>query len=88
MSDAFEIEPDRVERPSRNAFAITPHASNPVVPLPKAIYVGGAGDIVLRSVDGSADVTFVGVPAGSILPVRARFIRVTGTTATGIIGLA
>ena len=88
MSDAFNVEPDRVERPSRNAFAITPHASNEVTPLPKAIYVGGAGDVVLRSVDGTDDVTFVGVLAGSIIPVRAKFVRATGTTATGIIGLA
>lgn len=88
MTDAFGIEPDRVERPSRNSFAITPHATNPVIPLPKGIYVGGAGNITLRTVDGTADVVLNNVPAGVILPVRAQFVRATGTTATGLVGLA
>jgi hypothetical protein len=32
-------------------------------------------------------VTFVGVAAGSILPVMARRVYVTGTTATNIVAL-
>lgn len=88
MSDKFAIFPDEASHPAREAFAITPHATNAISPLPKAIYVGGAGDIALRCVDSGADVTLVAVPVGTILPVRASHVRVTGTTATNLVGLA
>ena len=51
----------------------------------RGIYVGGAGNISLIDAFGNAAVTFVGLPACSVLPVRAKRIRVTGTTATGLI---
>ena len=53
------------------------------------IYVGGTGDVALaQSATGTA-VTFVGVPAGSFLPIRLRDGRImsTNTTATGIVSL-
>lgn len=72
---------------ARNAAAITPHATNALSPTPRAIYVGGAGDITLRSRDGNADVVFVAVPAGTILPVMAQFVRAAGTTATALVAM-
>ena len=56
--------------------------ANPV----RAIYVGGAGSVVITTVAGT-DVTFSGLPAGMILPVRAKRVKATGTTATGLVGL-
>jgi hypothetical protein len=88
MTDVFAFEQDRVFHPSRTAFAITPHDSNAISPVPKAIYVGGGGNITLRTTEASSDVVFANVPDGAIIPVRARFIRATGTTATNIVGLA
>ncbi len=43
----------------------------------RAIYVGGAGDIVVVWPDGSTS-THVGVPAGTVLPVRAKRVNSTG----------
>jgi hypothetical protein len=53
----------------------------------RGIYVGGAGNIKLIDAFGNAAVTFVGLTACSVLPVRARRIFTTpsGTTATGLV---
>jgi hypothetical protein len=71
--------------PSPRFAAITPHDEDQITP-PRAIYVGGAGDIVAVGVDGN-DETFKAVPQGSILPIRPKLIKDTGTTATLLIGL-
>lgn len=73
--------------PSNNVKAVTPHATNAISPVPRALYIGGAGDVALRAAGDGADVTFVGLTAGSILPVRAQYVRATGTTATNIVAL-
>lgn len=73
--------------PARLAFAITPHDTNPIATLPRAVIVGGAGNVTLRAVDSGADVT-IAVVAAQVLDIRASHIRATGTTATGLVGLA
>lgn len=88
MADRFDSQIDSLTQPARQAFAITPHASAEIDPLPKALYVGTGGDITLRAVDGQADVLFKNVAAGQILDVRVRYVRAAGTTATDIVGLA
>lgn len=51
-----------------------------------AIYVGGAGNMVVVLADGTA-VTFNGVAAGSIIPIRAIRVNATNTTATNLVAL-
>lgn len=82
------LEPDHAIAGSRYPFAITPHDSNELARDVKAIYVGVTGNITLRTRQGGADVLFSNVLAGSILPVRAAYVRATGTTASGLVGLA
>lgn len=86
--DNFEPTVDSLVAPARNAFTIVPNDSAALPSLPKAIYVGSGGTIILRPVDGTQDVTFFGVASGSILDIRAKFIRATGTTASFMVGLA
>lgn len=88
MADRFDSQIDSLTQPARNAFAITPHASGEVDPLPKALFVGTGGNVTLRTADGSADVVFKNVPSGAYLMVRAKYVRASGTTATDIVGLA
>ena len=77
------LEPQNSDFPANKHFAITP-ADTDLAVVPRAIYVGVAGTLVLRDVAG-VDVTYTAV-AGSIIPFRA--IRVgAASTATGIIGL-
>lgn len=88
MSDPFLYQADTPSQPARNAFAITPHATNEIDPLPKAVFVGTGGTIVGRPVGASADVTFKNIASGQILDVRFQYIRVSGTTAADLVGLA
>ena len=50
------------------------------------LYVGGAGTLKVTTVGGD-EVTFVGVTAGSFIPVQVLQVFATGTSATNIIAL-
>ena len=50
------------------------------------VYVGGTGNVRVLTADGS-DITFVGVPAGTTLPISVTQVFSTSTTATSILGL-
>jgi hypothetical protein len=49
-----------------------------------ALYVGGAGNVVMVT-EGGDTVTFTGVPAGTTLVIRFKQIRSTDTTATNMV---
>lgn len=51
-----------------------------------AIYVGAGGDIVVVQQDGNT-YTLVGAIAGTIIPVRAKRINQTNTTASNLVAL-
>ena len=87
MNDSFAASGDSLIAPARQAFTITPDDGADMPRAAKAIYVGSDGDIVLRAVHSDDDVTFRNVAAGSILAVRVRAVRASGTTATDLIGL-
>jgi hypothetical protein len=70
--------------PAEDAFTLTPHLSNEM-PANRGFMVNVAGDVVIRAQKGSADVTLT-VLAGVIYPISVKFLRVAGTTATGITG--
>ena len=72
--------------PSPGFAAITPHDSTNFAAPCRGIYVGGAGNVVVVGLDTVA-VTFVGVAAGSILPVQAIRVNSTSTTATSLVAL-
>lgn len=76
--DDFQANGDAVVAPARRMFAITPHDTNEVDPIPKAIRANAAGSVTLRAVDSTADVTFA-VVAGEVVDVRARFVRASTT---------
>lgn len=88
MKDLMLWQRDGTDQPSRRQFAIVPHNINELPFLPKGIYVGTGGDVCLRGVDSTEDVTYKNLPSASYINVRAQFVRATGTTATNLIAEA
>ena len=78
------------------AAAVTPGATTATIPSISTaagsgnngcvLYVGGAGDVQVITVGGD-NVTFVGVNAGTFLPVLVKQVVSTSTTATSILAL-
>ncbi len=87
-SDNFSATADSTAAPSTAPFTITPSDAVALPVVPKALYVGTAGIVVLRGVNGAADVVFKNVSSGQVLDIRAAYVRATGTTAADIVGLA
>lgn len=85
MTDRFSTLNDAVNAPSRSVLTVTPNDSAALPVVPKALYVGTGGDVTLRCVDDSADVTFRNVPSGGLIRARATHVRATGTTAANIL---
>ena len=86
MSDPFSSYLPGLDSPADDAAAVTPSNTVDLATVARSLYVGGAGNVSLVTARGTT-VTFTAVPAGSILPVRCRRVRVTGTTATAIVAL-
>lgn len=56
----------------------------------RAIYVGGAGNVAVKTTATAAAVTFTAPPVGTILPITidGGYIMATNTTATLLVALA
>ncbi len=87
MVNEFDSTSDTPIAPARNVTLLTPDDNNDLANVAKALWVGGAGNISLIAVDDSAAVTISGIAAGSVLPIRAKRVRSTGTTTTLIVNL-
>lgn len=70
-----------------NIFTITPSDTVKLrVPI-NAIWVGGAGDLVVKNIQGET-VDFGTVPAGTLLPLPGISFVMAATTATDLVGYA
>lgn len=86
MSENFQGRADQFSAPARRGFAI---AASDAADLPaetRAIYVGTGGDLALVLASGD-QITLAGIAGGMLLPVRARRVIATGTTASQLVGL-
>lgn len=68
-----------------SAFAITPSNSANLANV-SVVYVGGSGNVRVTTAQGD-DVTFVGLVAGTVIPVQVLKVWSTSTTATNLIGI-
>ena len=71
---------------ARDAFVITKSDATVFTTPAEAVYVGGAGDVAVRTIRQTV-ITFSGMAAGTVLPVRCDMVMSTNTTATNLVGL-
>ncbi len=73
--------------PYSRMAAVTPSDSVDISFVSAAIYVGGAGALVVTPFGGTSNVTFAAVPAGTTIPIRVTRVLSAGTAATSIVAL-
>ena len=71
--------------PASKVAAVTPSDDTDLTGT-RGLYIGGDGDVLIRTIFTDSTVTFAAVPAGSILPVQATRVM-AATTATNIVAL-
>ena len=76
-----------LDSPAGSAAAVTASNTADLITPARALYIGGAGDVVVNMLGEGSSITFAGLAAGSILPVRVSRVLATGTTATDIVAL-
>lgn len=85
MADEYYGDVD-VTTPALKMWLITPHDTNVLDPIPKALRFDAAGAVTLRAMQSSVDVV-INVAAGEVLAVRAILVKDTGSDAIVIHGL-
>jgi hypothetical protein len=85
-TDSFSNQKTVAYAPATNAVAVTANDSADLSYVTRAIYVGNGGNVKVDMQD-SGTVIFLAVPTGMTLPIRAKRVYATGTTATSIIAL-
>lgn len=73
---------NRSPRHYRKHAAVTAHDTNEQNPRPRSLLITAAGNLTIRLVDSTADLTLSAVAANTILPFRTKLIKSTGLTAT------
>lgn len=82
MSNPFAGRALPISGPARDILPVTPHDTNALPTVAIGLFSETAGTIVFESTGGA--VRTVAVGAFSILPVGAKRVLATGTTASGI----
>lgn len=86
--DDFASNQEGLTSPADNAFSITPSDSVDLSHVTRGIYTGTGGTIVCILSNDTDSVTFSNLPAGVILPIRAKRVMATGTSSSmGLVGL-
>jgi hypothetical protein len=90
MADNFYKQKPTLDSVAQDGFAVTSNNTTVFSQPTRAVYVGVAGNIAVTMLgynNSNTALTFVGVPAGTFLPIRVIQIKRTGTTANSILGL-
>jgi len=72
--------------PATGGEAVTPHDTNELTSVSRGLYVGVGGNVAVVMADGTP-LTFVGVNAGTMLPIRVKQVKSTNTTAASIVAV-
>ena len=74
-----------LDDPYTTAAAVTPHDTNELAFVTRALCIGTAGALKVTMMDGT-DTTFAGVPVG-VIRLRVKRVFSTGTVAANITAL-
>ena len=85
--DDFEDRVASLTSPPSHAFSVTPDDAADLSRATRAVMVTTAGDVAVVTIAGDSAVPPALQP-GVQYAIRARRVAATGTTATGILGLA
>lgn len=72
--------------PGYDGIAVSPSDAVELSPAVRALYIGVAGNVKLKTIGGTT-LEFIGIQAGTILPIQTKLVFNTSTTATNIIGI-
>lgn len=86
MTDHFSNRARTIGDPAVTAFDIIPNDNKDLAQVTTALNVETPGNVQVTTADGSTAV--LSIHPGHAFPIRAARIWLTGTTATGIRGLA
>jgi hypothetical protein len=83
MATTDVFYPEAGVGPATSAAAVTPYDVNQLATVTRALWVGGAGDLRVKLLDGQT----VTIPSANVgwHPLRVRQVFATGTTATNIV---
>lgn len=84
-TDSYKSLAKGLGAPLTTGEAVTPHNTNELTKVSRALYIGVSGDVAVVMQDGTT-LTFKAVPVG-LLPIRVKIVKSTGTTATDIVAL-
>lgn len=84
MTDTFKGHSQNLIAPPASAVEVTPSDSTDLTFATRAIYVGTAGNLRVKMLDGTT-ITLTNVQAGCQYALRVDRVLATGTSATGII---
>lgn len=73
--------------PAENAETVSKSDTVDLVNISRGIWCGGAGNLAVIMAGNAATITFVGVPAGTLVPVRVTRVMSTNTTATSMVSV-
>ena len=86
-ADYFSFARSDLQDPITVAYEITPHDTNQLTRIPRAIIVGAAGNVECYLMGDESTAVTIYCAAGVPIPIRPFRILATGTAATGIVGL-
>ena len=84
--DIYESYDGALDGPAIGNVAVTPNDTADLDQISRTLYIGGAGNVAVVAKDGTT-ATYVGLPVGTFLTVRARRVMATGTTASNIVSM-
>lgn len=75
----------QTDKPATGGEAVTPHDTNELTYVSRALWIGSTGNLKVTMADGQ-ELTFNSVPVGW-MPLRVKKVFSTGTTAANIVAV-